>query len=124
MTLQEFKQSLQQATMPTDLSTALQALWQAGKGDWNAAHAITQAQGDADVDWVHAYLHREEGDLNNAGYWYRRAGRPPLARRPGEPQRQGLAVGPVWGESGHRPHRQRSGPGAGAKGTAEAAHRR
>jgi hypothetical protein len=76
MTLQEFKQSLQQTTMPTDLSTALQALWQAGKGDWHAAHAITQAQGDTDVDWVHAYLHREEGDLNNAGYWYRRAGKP------------------------------------------------
>ncbi len=76
MTFQEFKASLQQETLPTGLSTALQALWQAGKGDWNASHAITQAQGDTDLDWVHAYLHREEGDLNNAGYWYRRAGKP------------------------------------------------
>lgn len=76
MTFQEFKASLQQATPPPNLSTALQALWQAGKGDWNTSHAITQAQGDTDVDWVHAYLHREEGDLNNAGYWYRRAGKP------------------------------------------------
>jgi hypothetical protein len=76
MTLQEFKASLQQNTVPVGLSPALQALWQAGNGDWQAAHAITQAEGDADVDWVHAYLHREEGDLNNAGYWYRRAGKP------------------------------------------------
>jgi hypothetical protein len=76
MTLQEFKDSLHHGTMPAGLSAALQALWQAGKGDWNAAHAITQAQGDPDVDWVHAYLHREEGDLNNAGYWYRRAAKP------------------------------------------------
>ncbi|MBX3012456.1 MAG: hypothetical protein KF832_13155 [Caldilineaceae bacterium] len=76
MTLQEFTASVQQSTMPTGLSLALQALWQAGTGDWHAAHAITQAEGDADVDWVHAYLHREEGDLSNAGYWYRRAGKP------------------------------------------------
>ena len=76
MTLQEFKASLQQPSAPATLSTALQALWQAGKGDWKASHAITQVQGDGDVDWVHAYLHREEGDLNNAGYWYRRAGKP------------------------------------------------
>lgn len=76
MTLQEFKDSLHHGAMPAGLSAALQALWQAGKGDWNAAHAITQAQGDPDVDWVHAYLHREEGDLNNAGYWYRRAAKP------------------------------------------------
>ena len=76
MTLQEFKNSLNQGAMPTGLSPALQALWEAGKGEWNTAHAITQAQGDPDVDWVHAYLHREEGDINNAGYWYRRAGKP------------------------------------------------
>lgn len=76
MTVQEFKASLQQENAPTGLSTALQALWQAGKGDWHASHAITQAEGDKDVDWVHAYLHRQEGDLNNAGYWYRRAGHP------------------------------------------------
>jgi hypothetical protein len=81
MTLQEFKASLQHSNPPAPLSTALQALWQAGKGDWKASHAITQVQGDGDVDWVHAYLHREEGDLNNAGYWYRRAGKP-IATQP------------------------------------------
>ncbi|MEZ4870394.1 MAG: hypothetical protein R3C14_54190 [Caldilineaceae bacterium] len=77
MTLAEFKATLQQSTPPAGLSTALQALWQAGKGDWQRSHEITQVQGDVDVDWVHAYLHREEGDLNNAGYWYRRAGKTP-----------------------------------------------
>jgi len=76
MTLAEFKASLQQPNPPADLSRALLALWQAGKGDWHASHDTTQAPGDPDVDWVHAYLHREEGDLSNAGYWYRRAGRP------------------------------------------------
>jgi len=76
MTLQEFKASLQQDTLPTDLSPALQALWQAGKGDWNASHVITQAASDKDAAWVHAYLHREEGDLNNAGHWYGRAQQP------------------------------------------------
>ncbi len=76
MTFQEFKSSLDQDTPPVALNRAQLALWQAGKGDWNGSHATTQEAGDADVDWVHAYLHREEGDLNNAGYWYRRAGKP------------------------------------------------
>jgi hypothetical protein len=56
---------------------ALQALWWAGKGDWERAHQCAQQQeGDPACDWVHAYLHRVEGDLGNAGYWYRRAGKP------------------------------------------------
>ncbi len=76
MTLQEFKASLEQETPPTGLTRAQLALWQAGKGDWAGSHATTQEPGDPNVDWVHAYLHREEGDLNNAGYWYRRAGKP------------------------------------------------
>jgi hypothetical protein len=76
MTFQEFKASLEQDAPPAHLSRALLALWQAGKGDWQGSHATTQAPGDPAVDWVHAYLHREEGDLSNAGYWYRRAGKP------------------------------------------------
>ena len=51
-------------------------MWWAGKGDWNKAHAIVQDEDGADAAWVHAYLHRVEGDLGNAGYWYRRAGKP------------------------------------------------
>ena len=76
MTLQEFKASLEQDTPPAGLNRAQLALWQAGKGDWQGSHETTQEPGDPNVDWVHAYLHREEGDLSNANYWYRRAGKP------------------------------------------------
>lgn len=54
---------------------ALLALWWDGYGDWSKAHEIAQEVADADGAWVHAYLHRKEGDLGNAAYWYRRAGR-------------------------------------------------
>jgi hypothetical protein len=75
MTLDGFRDSLTAAQPPSDLSPALQALWYAAKGNWDKAHDITQP-GGPDLDWVHAYLHRVEGDPANAGYWYRRAGRP------------------------------------------------
>jgi hypothetical protein len=75
MTLQAFQESLSADAPPAGLSPALQALWQEAKGDWHAAHRLAQAQDDAAGAWVHAYLHRVEGDLANAGYWYRRAGR-------------------------------------------------
>ena len=55
---------------------ALRALWHAAHGDWNAAHEEAQEGEDRDSAWVHALLHREEGDQGNAEYWYRRAGRP------------------------------------------------
>lgn len=62
---------------PAGASPALQALWWVRRGDWAQAHACVQAhEGEADCDSVHAHLHRQEGDLSNAGYWYRRAGRP------------------------------------------------
>ena len=75
MTDAEFRATLSNATPPAQISPALQALWYAAKGDWNKAHDITQP-GGPELDWVHAYLHRVEGDLGNAGYWYRRAGKP------------------------------------------------
>ena len=76
MNFATFKQTLDQATPPGDLSNAVQALWQDAKGDWGAAHKLVQAcEGEATCDWVHAYLHRKEGDLSNAGHWYRRAGK-------------------------------------------------
>ena len=75
MTDAEFRATLSNATPPAQISPALQALWYAAKGDWDKAHDITQP-GSAELDWVHAYLHRVEGDLSNAGYWYRRAGKP------------------------------------------------
>jgi hypothetical protein len=77
MTLTEFRTSLTGATAPADLPLALQALWQDAKGDWQAAHKLCQSrEGEPQCDWVHAYLHRKEGDLSNAGYWYRRANQP------------------------------------------------
>ena len=51
-------------------------MWHEAKGDWTRRIALAQSQDDADGAWVHAYLHRVEGDLANAGYWYRRAGKP------------------------------------------------
>ena len=52
----------------------MQALWLDGKGEWHEAHERLQGANDVDSAWVHAYLHRKEGDLSNAVYWYRRAG--------------------------------------------------
>lgn len=62
---------------PSDKGPAIEALWWALKGDWKKAHECVQAhEGEPDCDSVHAHLHRQEGDMSNAGYWYRRAGRP------------------------------------------------
>ncbi|MBL9209434.1 MAG: hypothetical protein JNL92_03150 [Opitutaceae bacterium] len=60
---------------PAGASPAVQALWHDARGDWEAAHACAQDDESAAGSWVHAYLHRKEGDLGNAGYWYARAGR-------------------------------------------------
>ncbi len=61
---------------PAKLSLPLQALWYEAQGDWDKAHEVCQQAKSRGGDWVHAYLHRKEGDLGNAGYWYARAGRP------------------------------------------------
>jgi hypothetical protein len=71
-----FKASVSGTSAPADLPPPLTALWWAGKGEWDKAHAIVQDDESAQAAWVHAYLHRVEGDLGNAGYWYRRAGKP------------------------------------------------
>jgi len=76
MDLAHFRASLSADAPPPGLSLALQALWRDGKGDWDGAHEAAQADGGGAGDWVHAYLHRKEGDAGNAAYWYRRAGRP------------------------------------------------
>jgi hypothetical protein len=75
MNLQTFTDSLSGSAPPAGLSPALQALWREAQGDWDGAHRLLQGESDSDQDWVHAYLHRKEGDLANAGYWYRRAGK-------------------------------------------------
>lgn len=74
MTLAEFIQ-LMEERCPEYLPKALQALWYDKKGDWDKAHQIVQNASDTDSAWIHAYLHRKEGDLFNARYWYRRTGR-------------------------------------------------
>ena len=71
----DFRASLTDAAPAPGLEPPLTALWWAAKGDWDRAHKIVQDESDAGAAWVHAYLHRVEGDLGNAGYWYRRAGR-------------------------------------------------
>jgi hypothetical protein len=75
MSFAEFAASVATGAVPSGLSTALTALWFDGSGDWNEAHAWAQEDRGADAAWVHAYLHRKEGDLGNAMYWYEKAGR-------------------------------------------------
>ena len=76
MTLQAFESSLGDPEPPAGLGPALGALWHEARGEWDAAHGLAQSEHDRDGAWVHAYLHRKEGDLGNAGYWYRRAAKP------------------------------------------------
>ncbi len=78
MSLEEFRHSAAgpDAEPPPGLSTALQALWHDARGDWDRAHACAQAGPGREGAWVHAYLHRKEGDESNAAYWYQRANRP------------------------------------------------
>ena len=76
MNVEQFKASLSNESPPADLTDALRALWYDATGHWEFAHELAQAQDDANSAWVHAYLHRKEGDLANAHYWYRRAGKP------------------------------------------------
>jgi hypothetical protein len=76
MTIEDFTATLSSSTPPDGLAPVLIALWHDGRGDWDAAHTVAQDIPDPDGAWVHAYLHRKEGDAGNAAYWYRRAGKP------------------------------------------------
>jgi hypothetical protein len=76
MTLEEFRETLSDQAAPSGVPETVEALWHDARGDWDEAHRVAQEIHDADGAWVHAYLHRKEGDLSNAAYWYRRAGRP------------------------------------------------
>jgi len=79
VSLTEFKASLAGAAPAATLSPPLAGLWWAGKGDWDRAHKIVQDDDTHEAAWVHAHLHRIEGDLGNASYWYRQA-RQPVAK--------------------------------------------
>jgi hypothetical protein len=75
MKFEEFQKSLGASSPPGNLSAYLQSLWYDAKGDWNRSHEIIQDIEDKTAAWIHAYLHRKEGDIGNADYWYRRAGK-------------------------------------------------
>ena len=76
MDIISFRRSIAAADQPpSEASVYLKALWYDGKGEWDAAHSLIQDVEDNNAAWIHAYLHRKEGDISNAGYWYRRAGK-------------------------------------------------
>ena len=76
MTVDGFRQSLNAREPPTGIPLALAGLWWDAKGDWARAHESTQQDEGPEGSWVHAYLHRKEGDHCNTLYWYGRAGKP------------------------------------------------
>ncbi len=71
--MKTFNESLALSSPPEHFSSVLKSLWYDAKGDWNQAHAQVDQLRDLDSAWVHAYLHRKEGDLWNADYWYAKA---------------------------------------------------
>jgi hypothetical protein len=75
MNFEEFSQTLSLTDPPEGLSAYLRSLWYDAKDDWERAHTIIQDINDSSAAWIHAYLHRKEGDNGNADYWYRRARR-------------------------------------------------
>jgi hypothetical protein len=91
MSFDELQKSIRHdAAPPAGLTLAAQALWHDARGDWAAAHVCAQDDPSRAGSWVHAYLHRKEGDAGNAGYWYARAGRPAPA--------SGVALEAEWAE--------------------------
>ena len=73
-TLDQYITSASRGELPGGLSAPLEALWYEVRGEWKRAHEIVQAQSTTEAAWVHAYLHRKQGDEWNSKYWYRRAG--------------------------------------------------
>jgi hypothetical protein len=87
--LDDFRRSLDASQAPTFATPALNALWLGLREQWDAAHELAQSRDDADCAWVHAWLHRIEGDASNAAWWYDRAGREPGR---GDTRQEGLAI--------------------------------
>ena len=75
MKFEEFKSSLDTTSPPKEISDYLESLWYDAKGNWNKAHDVISSIEDNNAAWIHAYLHRKEGDIGNADYWYNRAGK-------------------------------------------------
>jgi hypothetical protein len=76
MNADDLRASARNEAPPLGLDVCLHALWLDARGDWNAAHELIDDVDGAAAAWVHAYLHRKEGDASNAAYWYAHAGRP------------------------------------------------
>ncbi|HRH47325.1 MAG TPA: hypothetical protein PLP23_01165 [Panacibacter sp.] len=75
MTLADFQETIKNKQLPDNISVYLKALWYDASGKWDSAHKLIDHLNDATACWVHAYLHRKEGDNSNARYWYNRAGK-------------------------------------------------
>ena len=88
-TFTHFQASLTEPLPPADLSPGLLAIWHGLRGEWDKAHELIQAVEDDDSAWIHAWLHRVEGDSPNARYWYGLAGRPVGQ---GDTRAEGLAI--------------------------------
>ena len=98
---EEFTASLKRSDPPGELTVPLRGLWLVAKGDWNGAHILQDDPSD-DAVWVHAHLHRIEGDVGNAGYWYNRSGRRRMYRWRASARR---SCGRCWVENkDHVPH--------------------
>lgn len=91
MNLAAFRQSLNKPAPPVELGPALEALWRDARGDFDGAHELAQSDNSGAGSWVHAYLHRKEGDSGNAAYWYRRAGKP-VCRAPLDAEWEAIAL--------------------------------
>ncbi|WP_018185329.1 hypothetical protein [Kaistia granuli] len=88
-TAAHFRASLDAPEPPEGLSAPIAALWHLEKGNWEAAHALVQDDESRAGAWVHAHIHRIEGDHWNARYWYGRAGQP---AGEGDPDRERAAI--------------------------------
>ena len=97
MTFEKFMASLAEPAPSAELSPALAALWWMAKGDWERAHALVDDLDGGEAAWVHAHLHRVEGDQANANYWYRRAGKAPSAA-PLEAEREAITKALLSGD--------------------------
>ena len=75
MDFEAFRRALEDDQPPESVGPALRAMWHAARNQWERAHELVQTHDDTDSCWIHAHLHRVEGDLSNAAYWYSRAGR-------------------------------------------------
>lgn len=73
MNIELFKETFALDIPDPQLTTILKSLWYDAKGDWKRAHDLVDQMPGLDAAWVHAYLHRKEGDIWNADYWYARA---------------------------------------------------